>query len=112
MGSRLEALIAELAEQNAPPSLTTCLRIASACRADLWALAERLNAVDPVTRPHVEIRPLAVVEREAIERAMRQLGDVEAAARALEISPATIYRRLREWREEAVGIEASPAPTK
>lgn len=101
MAARLAALINELTEQDAPPSLTTCLRIAKACQDDIEEMRCRVDAIDPVTRPHFEIRPLALLEREAIETAMRQLGSVEAAAAALQIGPATIYRRLREWRVEA-----------
>ncbi len=47
----------------------------------------------------LSIRPLAEVERAAIETAiMRCGGDVRRAAVLLDIAPATIYRRLRAWR--------------
>jgi two-component system repressor protein LuxO len=44
------------------------------------------------------IRPLAEVEREAIEQALRLChGDVRKAAVFLDISPATVYRKLKSW---------------
>ncbi len=45
-----------------------------------------------------QIRPLAEIEREAIERALGLCaGDVRKAAVFLEIAPATIYRKLKSW---------------
>lgn len=45
-----------------------------------------------------QIRPLAEVERETIEQALRLCdGDVRKAAVFLEIAPATIYRKLKNW---------------
>jgi two-component system repressor protein LuxO len=45
-----------------------------------------------------QIRPLAEVERTAIEQALRLCGgDVRKAAVFLEVAPATIYRRLKSW---------------
>jgi len=46
------------------------------------------------------IRPLEDVEREAIENAVGQCGgDVRKAAVFLGVSPATIYRKQKSWRE-------------
>ncbi len=46
------------------------------------------------------VRPLAELEREAIERALEQTGnDKGQAAKLLGISRAKIYQRLKEWRE-------------
>ncbi len=46
------------------------------------------------------IRPLDDVEREAIERAVSMCaGDVRKAAVFLGVSPATIYRKQKSWRE-------------
>lgn len=111
MPARLATLINELTEQNAPPSLTTCLRIAKAAQDEIVALHHRLNAIDPATRALVAFRPLAEVEREHIEGVVRQVENVAEAAKILGIGPATLYRRLKRWREEAVGIEAA-APGK
>ena len=45
-----------------------------------------------------QIRPLAEVERDTIEQALRLCdGDVRKAAVFLEIAPATIYRKLKNW---------------
>jgi DNA-binding NtrC family response regulator len=47
-----------------------------------------------------KIEPLAAIERQAIERALHLCaGDVRKAAVFLEIAPATIYRRLKSWKE-------------
>ena len=44
------------------------------------------------------IEPLAVVERRAIERAITLSGGrVRAAAKALEVNPSTLYRKLSAW---------------
>lgn len=56
----------------------------------------------PTPRPLNElaghIRPLADVERDAIEQALGLCnGDVRKAAVFLEIAPATIYRKLKSW---------------
>lgn len=46
------------------------------------------------------IRPLEVVERETIEEAVRLCGnDVRKAAVFLGVSPATIYRKQKTWRD-------------
>ncbi|MGI9510837.1 MAG: sigma-54-dependent transcriptional regulator [Geminicoccaceae bacterium] len=48
-----------------------------------------------------EIRPLAEIEREAIEQALELCeGDVRKAAVFLEIAPATIYRKLKSWKPD------------
>ena len=53
-----------------------------------------LNALSQI------IRPLEIVEREAIEEAVRLCGDdVRKAAVFLGVSPATIYRKQKTWRE-------------
>ncbi len=47
------------------------------------------------------IRPLAEVERDAIEAALEHCnGNVPRAAALLEISPSTIYRKRNTWAEE------------
>ncbi|MGI9451649.1 MAG: sigma-54-dependent transcriptional regulator [Geminicoccaceae bacterium] len=47
-----------------------------------------------------QIRPLAEVERDTIEQALRLCdGDVRKAAVFLEIAPATIYRKLKSWEQ-------------
>ena len=73
--------------------------------------AEALPAPAPVeARPHVSLeglvgRPLAEIERMVIEETIaRHGGSVPKAARALEVAPSTIYRKLEGWarRDSAV----------
>ena len=55
--------------------------------------------------PADEVLPLAVVERRAIEAALAATGgNIQQAARLLEIDPSTIHRRKKAWN--------SPAPQK
>lgn len=50
-----------------------------------------------------DIRPLHLVEKEAIERAIRLCdGNIPRAAALLKVSPSTLYRKLQAW--EAGGI--------
>jgi len=52
----------------------------------------------PVHASDGTIRPLEVVEREAIEAAITQCeGNVPKAAAHLGVSPSTLYRKLRRW---------------
>lgn len=47
------------------------------------------------------ILPLAVIERQAIERTIAYCdGNISRAAAMLEVSPSTIYRKLQSWGEE------------
>jgi len=47
------------------------------------------------------IRPLHVVEKEAIERAIEFCeGNIPRAAALLEVSPSTIYRKRQAWQTE------------
>ena len=53
---------------------------------------------EPIPGDDGLIRPLAEVEREAVERALRLYGgNVPRAASALGISPSTLYRKKNEW---------------
>lgn len=54
------------------------------------------------------IRPLAVIEREAIETALEAAdGNVPRAAAMLDISPSTIYRKISRWEEDGQGKSAA-----
>ncbi len=62
--------------------------------------------VAPSAPAELEIRPLWQVERDLINAALRVSdGNISKAATMLELSPSTIYRRLREAeaREEQTG---------
>ncbi|MCP5142899.1 MAG: sigma-54-dependent Fis family transcriptional regulator [Gammaproteobacteria bacterium] len=57
-------------------------------------------SVYQATPPEVGIRPLWIVEREAIERAIDACdGNIPRAAALLEISASTVYRKLQTWKE-------------
>jgi DNA-binding NtrC family response regulator len=59
-----------------------------------WSQAEDL----PANRE--AIRPLAIVERETIERAISLCdGNIPQAAGLLEVSPSTIYRKKQAWED-------------
>ena len=48
-----------------------------------------------------EIKPLAKIEREAIEKTIRYFqGNIEKASKALEINSSTIYRKMKVWNRE------------
>ncbi len=49
------------------------------------------------------IRPLAVVERDAILQAIEACrGNIPHASRLLEVSPSTLYRKLQGWQEQGL----------
>ncbi|MNH09550.1 Regulatory protein LuxO [compost metagenome] len=63
------------------------------------ALAD-LDATTVPARPNAPIRPLWLVEKEAIEQAIASCdGNIPKAAALLEISPSTIYRKKQGWEE-------------
>lgn len=52
--------------------------------------------------PSNAILPLAVVERQAIEAALAKTGgNIQQAARLLEIDPSTIHRRRKSWQQQS-----------
>jgi two-component system repressor protein LuxO len=53
---------------------------------------------DPAARMQETIRPLWQIERDAIESAIAQCGgSIPKAARLLDVSPSTIYRKKEAW---------------
>jgi DNA-binding NtrC family response regulator len=61
----------------------------------------------------IQVRPLHVTERSAIEQAIRACdGNVVRAAALLQVSASTIYRKLAQWqagpREHLMPVDASP----
>jgi two-component system, repressor protein LuxO len=69
-----------------------------------WArphgFAGRVSLAVPVPSEVVRIRPLAEVERDAIEQAIALCeGNVPKAAALLDVSPSTIYRKQQGWRQ-------------
>ncbi|MCP3690344.1 MAG: sigma-54-dependent Fis family transcriptional regulator [Gammaproteobacteria bacterium] len=58
----------------------------------------------PVINPVQTIRPLACVEREAIEQAITVCdGNIPKAASMLDVSPSTIYRKKLGWQDLEAG---------
>ena len=51
------------------------------------------------------VRPLQDVEREAVDYALRAYGgNVAKAARALQVNPSTLYRKIQVWTVEGEGL--------
>lgn len=95
MPARLARLINELIDQNAPPSLTTVLRVAKACQDEIIDLHHLIGKSDLLARP---IRPIDEVIREECERAIAVHGGCHAkAARALGVPESTLYRWRKRW---------------
>jgi DNA-binding NtrC family response regulator len=77
------------------------------------ARRERAPSSPPALRLAAEparngaIRPLWMIEKEAIEEALASCGgNVPRAAALLEVNPSTIYRRKAEWDKERVASSA------
>lgn len=74
------------------------------------------NALDNATGMSSDrqesIVPFWLQERRIIEEAMRQFnGNIGKAARALEISPSTIYRKIQNWHGDGNNGTRDSAPT-
>jgi len=55
---------------------------------------------DPALASTVQVRPLWITEREAIEQAIEACGgNVPKAAALLEVSPSTLYRKRQQWND-------------
>jgi DNA-binding NtrC family response regulator len=67
----------------------------------------------PTARPNNgEIRPLWLIEKEAIEHAVAVCdGSIPKAAARLKISPSTIYRKRLAWRPAVPDAHRQPAPS-
>lgn len=62
--------------------------------------AADMDQIDAGARAVPEIRPLAEVEREAIEAAVQHCnGNIPRAAAALQVAPSTLYRKLQLWKD-------------
>ena len=80
----------------------------SAGRLRLAALGAVRAFPEAVASPPV-IRPLAVVEREAIEAALTLCdGNIPRAAAALGVSPSTLYRKKQAWEGDDTGPKGKP----
>jgi hypothetical protein len=79
------------------PDVQRLRRLAHAVARELEELRVYISVIDPAVQAIRTIRPLAEVEQEHIEHAVRVTRSAAAAARLLKISPATIYRKLGEY---------------
>jgi DNA-binding NtrC family response regulator len=80
----------------------------SAGRLRLAALGAVRAFTETVVAPPV-IRPLAVVEREAIEAALTLCdGNIPRAAAALGVSPSTLYRKKQAWEGDDTEPKGKP----
>jgi two-component system, repressor protein LuxO len=71
-----------------PPPLDQLIPTVRACGSQPLLMAE----------PEGEIRPMWLLEKEIIERAINQCGgNIPQAASLLELSPSTIYRKRQAW---------------
>ena len=79
-----------------PPPLNGTTKGAAGASARPPGGANRAKA-----QPSEAIRPLHVIEKEAIERAIEYCdGNIPRAAALLEVSPSTIYRKRQAWQAE------------
>ena len=95
MTERLATVVGELANRpgfKATAGVRAAYRVAVAASEEIRRLRLQLDLAE-----RDAIRPLAEVEREEIERAVRICGSREAAARRLGIGVATIYRKLKQY---------------
>jgi two-component system, repressor protein LuxO len=57
-----------------------------------------LNSYEPA-----RVRPIADIEREAVDYALRAFGgNVSQAARALQMNPSTLYRKIQVWTAQGI----------
>jgi len=85
----------EVLKEHLPPPIDTALS-----EIDIISRTQEIRVKAPVTEDSVDntLRPLAEVERDAIEQAIRICdGNVPRAAALLEVSPSTIYRKKQAW---------------
>jgi two-component system repressor protein LuxO len=90
-----------------PASLDSSTTPMASASADLWfqdeTATESTNASPPAgaATPRydpAQVRPLAEIEREVVDYALRAYdGNVSRAARALQVNASTLYRKIQAW---------------
>jgi two-component system, repressor protein LuxO len=108
----VQAQLRKGADRTAPRSLKPIMALepSHSAHADglVWPQSHRSQLAPPVhalepsqmaqSAPPLHIRPLADVEREAIEQAIAALdGNVALAAQALKVNASTVYRKIAQW---------------
>jgi two-component system repressor protein LuxO len=87
----------QISVEMLPPPLNVGLP--SAKRTSVAARASDAQVAPPTDSP--SLKPLWLVEKEAIERAIDHCGgNIPRAAALLEVSPSTIYRKRQAWASE------------
>lgn len=82
--------------------LPTLLREGTPAQLPLPERALQATNSSPVIREG-SIRPLAVVERDAILQAIEACGgNIPQASRLLEVSPSTLYRKIQGWQAQGL----------
>jgi hypothetical protein len=84
-------------------------RLALAMQEEVRILVARIDGLDPVQVVQTGIRPMADLERDAILHAVRTLGNAALAAHALDLAPATVYRKLKQYAAESRRTEPHEA---
>lgn len=80
-------------QNHLPPPLST-----ASSMLEISHLAQPQQVDITNNHTHPLIKPLAIVEREFIERAIKICnGNIPKAAALLEVSPSTIYRKKQSW---------------
>ena len=103
---RLKSVIDDVASDSHSPDRERLIRVCRAVREELRLLEQRIVAQDPATIAAHAVRPLAEVEHEHVLAAVRAMGSVSAAALALGVGTATVYRHLqRASKPDLEGIE-------
>lgn len=91
--------VAEVAREHLPPAINPS--VSSDTSSTPLKVESHSNNHNIAIEETSEIRPLAIVEREAIERAIAFCdGNIPKAAALLDVSPSTIYRKKQAWGDE------------
>jgi two-component system repressor protein LuxO len=81
-----------------PEMLPSALRTSSAASEVVESSPDLVKAAAPATETGSSVKPLWLVEKEAIEDAIRHCGgNISRAAALLDVSPSTIYRKRQSW---------------
>ena len=93
-------MVRQAAFLNISPLSDAAQRVADQCALHASSLAEPAPAAPTAQMALAGLigRPLAEIERMVIEASLAQSGgSVPKAARMLELSPSTLYRKIEAW---------------
>jgi two-component system repressor protein LuxO len=89
-------------QQIAPPNQANALSTPNPSFDEVQTGSAVTTANEPVAtmQSHFDIRPMWIVEKEYIEQAIEICGNnIPKAAAMLELSPSTIYRKMKTWEQ-------------